>query len=179
MNNGVKSFLGLIFIVLLMVVGLPTRVINTRISDETYDDIKGVQQILSSTKKEISLDSLAGVFSPLAPDEYGYIDSEEKVDKLFSFLPDDKRNEVKNVLKSGQVKNIDIMRPRCIRFTLATSFNNFFLTRSWETLDLIFNDSCVCNCQDQRMDEETISKEDLGKGWFKVSIITRRTRPHA
>ena len=169
----------MIFMMLIMIVGVPSRLISKRIDDKTLKDIKTAQQILTATKKAISSDSLVGAFSPLAPDAYGYIDSEEKVDKLFPFLPEEKLKAVKKILTSGQVKNIDIMRPRCIRFRLATSFNNYFFTSSWETLDLVFNDSCVCNCQDQHIDEETISKEELGRGWFKISIITKRTRPHA
>jgi hypothetical protein len=165
-------------IIIVMFIGIPTRIVNKSINDKTFDSIKGVQNILSTTKEKISLDSIEA-FSPLAHDAYGYISSPQKVDELFSFLPIDQRQRIKRLFTNRQVTQIDIMRPRCVRFILKQSFQNYFITSSYETLILVFNDSCKCNCQDMRMDEETISKQDLGNGWYKVSIVTRRTAPHA
>ena len=160
-----------------MIIGLPTRLLNKDIDDKTFADIKIVEQILSATKEIISLDSLKGVFSPLAPDEYGYISSPQKVDKLFSFLSIEQRQKIKALFLNGQVKRIDIMRPRCIQFYLRSSPRNFFFTSSWQTLILTYNDSCVCSCQDNLSSEGEVKIEDLKNGWFKILAITKRRLP--
>jgi hypothetical protein len=182
LKKGRKIFVWIILtiavITMVMIIGIPTRIVNNSINDKTFDSIKAVQQILSTTKEKISLDSIEA-FSPLAHDAYGYISSPEKVDELFSFLSVEQRQKIKHLFTNGQVKQIDIMRPRCVRFILKQSFENYFITSSYETLILVFNDSCKCNCQDMRMDEETVRNQDLGNGWYKVSIVTRRTAPHA
>ena len=165
-------------IIIIALIGIPTCILNKNITVKTFDDIKTVQQILSATKERISLDSMEA-FSPLAHDVYGFISSPEKVDELFSFLSIEQRQKIKSLFTNGQVKRIDIMRPRCVRFTLKQSFKNYFVTSSYETLILVFNDNCTCKCEDMRIDEETVNKQDLGNGWYKVSIITKRTTPHA
>ena len=88
-------------------IGIPTRILNKNINEKTFDNIKGVQNILSATKEIISLDSLEA-FSPLAQDAYGYIISPEKVDELFSFLSVEQQQKIKSLFTNGQVKRINI-----------------------------------------------------------------------
>ncbi|MDI3319269.1 hypothetical protein [Pinibacter soli] len=163
-------------IILIIVIGIPTRLIDKNIDEKTFNEIKIVQKILSATKDKISLDSMKGI-SPLAHDEYGYINTPQEVDKLFSFLPNDQRQKIKNLFANGQVKRIDIMRPRCIQFYIRSSPRNFFFTSSWQTLLLTYNDSCVCTCQDNLDADGEIKIEDLKEGWYKVLAITKRRLP--
>jgi hypothetical protein len=111
MKRQTKAFLWflstLIIIFILVIIGIPTRLIDKGIDEKTFADIKVVQKTLSTTKDEISLDSLKGVFSPLAHDEYGYINTTQEVDNLFSFFSPDQRQSIKNLFINGEVKRID------------------------------------------------------------------------
>lgn len=160
-----------------MIIGIPTRLIDKTIDEKTFADIEAVQKFLSATKEKISLDSLKNVFSPLAPDEYGYISTPEEVEKLFSFLPVHQRQKIKDLFLKGQVKRIDIMRPRCIQFYIRASPRNPLFTSSWQTLVLTYNDSCVCSCQNNLTSEGEVQIEDLKNGWYKVLAITKRRLP--
>jgi hypothetical protein len=172
------TLLTIAVLVTVVIVGFPTRIRNKNIDSGTLSDIKQVQQILSASRDKISQDSTT-VFSPLTvSDDYGYVEKSD-VDQLFPFLKIADRNKIKSLFDKGQVLRIDIMRPKCIRFTLKQSFNNYFLVNSWQTLALVYNDKCVCDCQELRSDEETVMSVNLGSGWYKVTIVTKRAPPHA
>lgn len=165
-------------IIAIVVIGFPTSISDTTINKDTFADIKSVQQILTNNKDKIPQDSTT-VFSPLAKiDAYGYMNA-NAVDSLFSFLTNAEREKIKSLFSKGQVIQIDIDRPKCIRFILKHSFNNYFLVNKWQTLILVYNDNCVCDCQTLVTDEETVSVDSLGKGWYKVLSTIKRTPPHA
>jgi hypothetical protein len=178
-NPFLRVTLILIAIILVVLIGIPTRVINKEIDESTFEKIKIAQRILSSVKDSIEIKNDLKAFSPLADDAYGYIDTQEKVDKLFPSLSNEHRFTIKALFSNHWIIKIDIMRPSCIRFTLKESYKNYFLTRSYETLLLIFNDSCKCDCQNQSFDDATVTSKYLGNGWHKTSIVTNRTAPHA
>jgi hypothetical protein len=165
-------------IITIVAIGVPTSINDTTIDKDIFTDIKSVQQILTTNKDKIPQDSTT-VFSPLAKkDVYGYMNG-NAVDSLFSFLTNAEKEKIKSLFSKRQVIQIDIGRPRCIRFILKHSFNNYFLVNKWQTLILVYNDNCVCDCQTLVTDEETVSVDSLGNGWYKVIKTIKRTPPHA
>jgi hypothetical protein len=170
--------LAIAIIIAIVVIGFPTSIDDTTINEATLADIKSVQQILTNNRDKIPQDSTT-VFSPLAKiDAYGYMNA-NAIDSLFSFLTNSDREKIKSLFSKGEVIQIDIDRPKCIRFILKYSFNNYFLVNKWQTLVLVYNDNCVCDCQTLVTDEETVSVEKLGNGWYKVLSTIKRTPPHA
>jgi len=182
LKKGLKIYLWTTFaiavIIAIVVIGFPTSIGDTTIDKDTFTDIKSVQQILTTNKNKIPQDSTTA-FSPLAKkDVYGYINA-NAVDSLFSFLTNAEKEKIKSLFSKGQVIQIDIGRPKCIRFILKHSFNNYFLVNKWQTLILVYNDNCVCDCQTLVTDEKKVSVDSLGNGWYKVLSTTKRTPPHA
>jgi len=182
LKKGLKRFvwtaITIAIIITVVFLGFSTHLRNTTIAQKTFADIQSVQQILTKNKDKILQDSTT-VFSPLAKnDAYGYMNA-NAIDSLFSFLTKTDREKIKSLFAKGQVIEIDIDRPKCIRFILRHSFNNYFLVNKWQTLILVYNDNCVCDCQTLVTDEETVSIDSLGNGWYKVISTIKRTPPHA
>ena len=158
--------------------GIPSRLITKNIDADRLIRIQDANKILIAAKAKIPRDTIGG-FSPMIPDDYGFIRSPEQVDRLSSFLSDEDRNRIKLLFIDGILSEICMNYDGCIRYTIKTSLSNYFINSSWETLYLVYNEQPQCHCEDWSSDgDKQPAKQSLGGGWLRVDVVTERRPIH-
>jgi len=147
---------------------------NTTVDEKTLAEIKSVNKILVFAQPKLKRDTFGD--AAYLPDKYGFISDAGQVDELFTVLNSSQRNQLKKFLQHYKIE-IQMNTPGCIRFVVHTSWNDDLFNSSWETMYLVFDNSCHCNCQYMPSDDGRPRIENIGNGWYKIIVTENRQFP--
>ncbi|RVU02483.1 hypothetical protein EOD41_00650 [Mucilaginibacter limnophilus] len=110
-------FLILLLIIAICYIGIPSRLANKNIDNESFKRIKEATKILVFAQNKAQHNTTKGLLQFL-PFEYGRISSSNQINNLFPFLSAVDKNKIKALFDNNDIEEIDIHEQGCISYTI-------------------------------------------------------------